>query len=333
MNKFTSLVLLVLVSSIILVNIIPVQAQTDLTILSKIANQAMHQVQSQLKDDTPSEVKNLFEEGVNEVRLLEEALTENNTQSAKQHFLSAMTIFKKIYHMTTQAPKAELAAQRTPDPRDLHSNLERAVNFLSKLKLIAEKQGTRIDFTEIDNLIETAKTAIRNGQYEEAEETIVKVNRLIIDINKTLQEQANQQKINRLKLFAQKYLDELDRLISFAKEKNYPQEDIDRLEQAKLNLSEASKPDEIIQQIRTIIHLKQELAVSKVKALESRINQLENKLERLSNIDGIDAAQIDEAKQMLVELKNQVLQHNYEKAAALLKSLTQLISSLENSVS
>lgn len=332
MNKFTCLALLVLVSSTIIVNILPVQAQTDLTILLRIANQAMHQVQSQLNDDTPSEVKNLFEEGVNEVRLLEEALTENNIKSAKQHFLSAMKIFKKISHMTTQASTAELAAQRVPDPRDLHSDLERAVNFLSKLKLIAERQGTGIDFTAIDNLIETAKTAIRNEQYEEAEEIIVKVNRLIIDINKTLHEYANQQKMERTKLFAQKYLDELDRLISFAKENNYPQEDIDRLEQAKLNLSEASKPEEIIQQIRTIIHLKQELDVSKIKTLELRINQLENKLERLSNIEGINEAQIDEAKQTLVELKNQISQHNYEKAVELLKSLAQLISSLENSV-
>jgi Flp pilus assembly protein TadD len=332
MNKFTSLALLVFISSIILISIIPAQAQTDLAILLRIANQAMYQIQSQLNDDTPTDIKNLFEEGVNEVRLLEDALTENDIASAKQHFLSAMTIFKKISQIITQTTTMESATQRVPDPNELHSDLERVVNFLSKLKLIAERQRTGIDFTEIDNLIESAKTAIRNDQYEEAEETIAQVNHLIIDINKTLHEYANQQKMERMKLFVKKYLDELDRLILFATENDYPQETIDKLEQAKQSLSEASETDEIIKQIREIIHLKQELDISKINVLESRINQLESRLQRLSNIDSIDIAQIDEARQILAELKNQTSQNNYENAVELLKSLTQLIISLENSV-
>ena len=89
--------LLILVASMALGGMTSnVSAQDDPTILLKIAKRAQEQIHNQISLDSSDKVKRLFEDGTQRVDALEKALESNDTASAKEHFLSAMKIFKEL---------------------------------------------------------------------------------------------------------------------------------------------------------------------------------------------------------------------------------------------
>jgi Na+/phosphate symporter len=110
MKKVVSVSLLMLVASMVFSGIpISADAQTDLNILVKIASQAKREVKNQMSSDSSEEIKKLFREASNQVVLLEKSLERDDPSSAKQHFLNAMKIFKRITQMiSSDRPTGEL---------------------------------------------------------------------------------------------------------------------------------------------------------------------------------------------------------------------------------
>lgn len=60
-----------------------VQAQTDPSILLKIAKQAQNQLENQINQDSSDKAKQLFREGTQQMKALEESLANNDVESAK----------------------------------------------------------------------------------------------------------------------------------------------------------------------------------------------------------------------------------------------------------
>lgn len=269
MKKIASLGLLVLVASMIFSNIpISVEAQADPSILLKIALKAKHLVEQRISTDASEEANRLFIQASNEIDLLTESLENGDISSARQHFLSAMQIFKKIAQIvSSERPTVEASRDSTPHP-NLLSSLERLEKHLSNLRTIAQRQNVEIDFTEIDQLIETAKNNIHNGNFDQANDNINQIKRLILDITKTLHEHANQSKSDRLKSYVQKYL-----------------------------------------------------------------GQIKNKLDQLTDIEGIDVSLLEEAKLLFSELKESLPKKNIDESLKLLRNLSDLIKKLEKSIS
>ncbi|NOS62717.1 MAG: hypothetical protein HOO66_06745 [Nitrosarchaeum sp.] len=327
MKKITSFVLLILVSSMILSGITnTAQAQTDPSILLKIAKHAQKQLENQINQDSSDKTKQLFKDGAQQIKALEESLRNNEIDLAKQHFLSAMRIFKEVSQQLSinQSSQVEMATLKAT-AEDPSADLLRMQNYVDNLKTIAKKYNTSVDFSELDSLFVTAKKQIIDKQFDDALQTISKIKKITVNFNNEIREYASQQEQSRAKEYAQKYLEQLDRLIENAKNQGLSEDIIQKLETARENLSSATDPHEIIKQIKKIISIKEQFELTKNDRLESRVMQIEKILFKLSNSDKLSQTNLDDAKKTLQTIKRHLSQGEFETANELLRSLATLL--------
>ena len=332
MKKIASFVLLILVSSMILGGMTNLaQAQTDPYILLKIAKHAQKQLENQINQDSSDKIKQLFKDGAQQIKALEESLKNNEIDLAKQHFLSAMRIFKEVSQQLSisQSSPAEMATLKAT-VEDPSADLLRMQNYVDNLKSIAKKYNTSVDFSEIDDLFVTAKKQIIDRQFDDALQTISKIKQITVDFNNKIREYASQQEQTRAKEYAQKYLEQLDRLIENAKNKGLSEDIIQKLETARENLSSATNPHEIIKQVREIISIKEQFELTKNDRLESRVMQIEKILFTLSNSDKLSQSDLEDAKKTLQTIKHHLSQGEFETANELLRSLATLLEQFQD---
>jgi len=327
MKKITSFVLLILVSSMILGGMTnTVQAQTDPSILLKIVKHAQKQLENQINQDSSDKTKQLFKDGAQQIKALEESLRNNEIDLAKQHFLSAMRIFKEVSQQLSinQSSQVEMATLKAT-AEDPSADLLRMQNYVDNLKTIAKKYNTSVDFSELDDLFVTAKKQIIDRQFDDALQTISKIKQITVDFNNEIREYASQQEQSRAKEYAQKYLEQLDRLIENAKNQGLSEDIIQKLETARENLSSATNPHEIIKQVKKIISIKEQFELTKNDRLESRVMQIEKILFKLSNSDKLSQTDLEDAKKTLQTIKRHLSQGEFETANELLRSLATLL--------
>ena len=327
MKKITSFVLLILVSSMVLGGMTnTVQAQTDPSILLKIAKHAQKQLENQINQDSSDKTKQLFKDGAQQIKALEESLRNNETDLAKQHFLSAMRILKEVSQQLSinRASQVEMTTLKAT-AEDPSADLLRMQNYVDNLKTIAKKYNTSVDFSELDDLFVTAKKQIIDRQFDDALQTISKIKQITVDFNNEIRSYASQQEQSRAKEYAQKYLEQLDRLIENAKSKGLSADIIQKLETARENLSSATNPHKIIKQIREIISIKEQFELTKNDRLESRVMQIEKILFKLSNSDKLSQVDLEDAKKTLQTIKRHLSQGEFETANGLLRSLATLL--------
>ncbi len=332
MKKITSFVLLILVSSMVLGGMTnTVQAQTDPSILLKIAKHAQKQLENQINQDSSDKIKQLFKDGAQQIKALEESLRNNEIDLAKQHFLSAMRIFKEVSQQlsTNQSSQVEMATLKAT-AKDPSADLLRMQNYVDNLKTIAKKYNTSVDFSELDDLFVTAKKQIIDRQFDDALQTISKIKQITVDFNNEIREYASQQEQSRAKEYAQKYLEQLDRLIENAKNKGLSDDIIQKLETARENLSSATNPHEIIKQVREIMSIKEQFELTKNDRLESRVMQIEKILFTLSNSDKLSQTDLEDAKKTLQTIKRYLSQGEFETANELLRSLATLLEQFQD---
>jgi len=215
MKKVVSVGLLMLVASMVFSGMpISADAQTDLSILLKIALQAKREVKQQISSDSSEEIKRLFEEASNQVVLLEKSLESDDPSSAKQHFLNAMKMFKRITQMiSSDIPTQELqstdAASSSTPQRDYSSVLERINKFISTLKSIARSQS--VSFVEADRLVAQAAQQIRKNDDRGLKTTLAELKDALDDIQKELRKLASQTTDDRTIKFFNNMLDRLEK--------------------------------------------------------------------------------------------------------------------------
>lgn len=264
MKKITTFVLLVLVSSLVLNGLTSTaQAQIDPNILLKISLKAKSQVETQLSkmDSVPSEANQLFLQASTEVKQIEDSLENDDVSSARLHFLTAMKTFKKITQMISSSDSVSEKTQLATSPmnrKPIH-DIDRLEKYVDNLKNIAKKHNVDIDFSEIDELFEDARTQIREKNFDAISSTIQELKQLSYDIQQKLREESNKSTSSRTYNYIQRYLEIIDDLIEKAKDQGFSEELIDKLTMAKENLSSATNKGEIIKEIRNIIKLKQQL--------------------------------------------------------------------------
>lgn len=327
MKKIISFALLILAASMILGGMTnTAQAQTDPSILLKIAKHAQKQLENQINQDSSDKIKQLFKDGAQQIRSLEESLRNNETDLAKKHFLSAMRTFKEISQQLSlsQSSQAEMTTLRATS-EDPSADLHRMQAYVDNLKIINKKYSISIDFSELDDLFVTAKKQIIDGKFDDALQTINKIKQITIDLNNKIRGYASQQEQSRAKEYAQKYLEQLDRLIENAKSKGLSEDIIQKLETARDNLSSATNPHDIIKQIREIISIKEQFELTKNDRLESRVMQIEKILQKLSNSDKLSDTDLEDAKKTLQTIKRHLSQGEFETANELLRSFTTLL--------
>ena len=211
MKKAVSFGLLMLVASMVFSGIpISAEAQSDLTILVKIASQAKREVQNQISSHSSDEIKQLFREASNQISLLEDSLEKDDAASAKQHFLNAMKMFKKITQMIssgTQPQKAESADVASSTTQSSSYDLKRIENLILTLKSVAKNRS--VNFEEADKLVEKAKLQIGNND-PEVESTLEQLKTVLYDIQKELRKLASETTNDRTIKFLSNMLDRLE---------------------------------------------------------------------------------------------------------------------------
>ena len=193
---------------------IPADAQTDLSIILKITLQAKREVKQQISSDSSEEIKRLFEEASNQVVLLEKSLESDDPSSAKQHFLNAMKMFKRITQMIssdrpTQELQSTVAVSSSTLQRDHSSVLERINKFISTLKSIAQSQS--VSFVEADRLVAQAAQQIRKNDDRGLKTTLAELKDVLGDIQKELRKLASQTTDDRTIKFFNNMLDRLEK--------------------------------------------------------------------------------------------------------------------------
>ena len=264
-TKLLLIILTTLATSMIF-SAIPVLADSQLDSLVNITTQARTQVKLQLDraDNVPGDIRALYEQGNSETELLIYSVRQQDIAQSKQHFLSAMKIFKQIsMTLSTQtiAPKAAIVPQASQTPGDIDYKIliDRTEKYVNILKAIATKNNIPVDFTKLGELIQSAKAGITSNDMASVETIFREIKTTIIDIQNQLKEKTSQKSADRAKSFANEYINKIDALLSQAKELGLSDDDVIKLKRVKEELSTTNDPSQIIVKVKRVIIINVEI--------------------------------------------------------------------------
>ena len=286
MNKLAIIFLLFLTASMVFTttpNI--VHADSQLLSLVTIIENARGHIKSDIQsaDNIPEEVYRLYDEGNKAANLLIKAVEKEDTVSSKQHFIAAMTAFKKISIII-----ADLESEKVEKTVPIQGLLiKKYESNVKKLKIIADRLKADIDFQQIDQLLSLAKSNYAQSEFEQNEQVLSKITTEGKQINKILYEINQQNQIHKAKLFAQKYTERINNLIAQATKIGLLQ-NAQELERTKMHLLNANTTSQISQNIKIVIVIQQklqgvqEIHEAKLLNIKSTLNSLEQKAKSLS---------------------------------------------------
>ena len=285
MNKLAIIFLLFLTASMAFTTPNMVHADSQLLSLVTIIENARGHIKSVLAsgDDIPEEVYRLYDEGNKSANRLIKAVEKEDTVSSKQHFIAAMTAFKKISIII-----ADLESEKVEKTVPIQGLLiKKYESNVKKLKIIADRLKADIDFQQIDQLLSLAKSNYAQSEFEQNEQVLSKITTEGKQINKILYEINQQNQIHKAKLFAQKYTERINNLISQATKIGSLQ-NAQELERTKMHLLNANTTSQISQNIKIVIIIQQklydvqEIHQAKILNIKSTLDSLEQKAKSLS---------------------------------------------------
>jgi len=288
MNKLLVFSLLFLVGSMCFV-IIPNTAYADsqLDILVKITQNTKEHIKDDIDklNDVSQMVYDLFNEGAKETALLIQAAEKEDTDSAKQHFISAMIAFKQASLTILQNQSQETTQATVSD----HSpRINKYESNIYKLKLISTKLNADVDFEQIDQLLTLAKVNNTKGSIEQTKEVLDKIASDGKQIQKFLYEISEQNRIHKAKQFVQKHTERINSLILQAKTFGLDKTAV-YLQQSQVQLLQANSTNQIKQQFKIIIIHQQkveqvkEINQTQLIRLQSLLVPLEKKAQNLAD--------------------------------------------------
>ncbi|SVC14663.1 uncharacterized protein METZ01_LOCUS267517, partial [marine metagenome] len=191
-------------------------ADSQLDILVKITQNTKEHIKDDIDklNDISQRVYDLFDEGTKETALLIQATEKEDTDSAKQHFISAMIAFKQASLIISQNESKEttqaIVSDHSPRINKYESNIH-------KLKIVSTKLNADVDFEQIDQLLSLAKVNNAEGSIKQTKEVLDKIASEGKQIQKFLYEISEQNRILKAKHFAQKHAERINSLILQAK--------------------------------------------------------------------------------------------------------------------
>jgi len=212
--KTLAITLLALVGTLLLNGPIQSYADPQLDALLQIATQARDNLKMSISqiNNVPDEVTNLFNQGSNETDALSNSINQDDTASARQHFLSAMNFFKVTNEKLNSLNTSQTNTQQQTDTLQLQSEISRIEKIGQMLKTISITNHANLDFTQFDQLIQKAKQDLDNGNISDVSKSISEANSIVIDVHHSLTEVAKQRTSERAKDFTEKQIDRLGKI-------------------------------------------------------------------------------------------------------------------------
>ena len=220
--------------------------QNDPSILLRIAVQADKQIVNQLdkkyENQIPNNINILYDKGHAAVRSLDQSLSSNDIEKAKQDFLLAMNSFMQISRIMSQSSEKSIEVNVSVIPHQaLESKIDRIEKFVQTLESISKKHNivqNKDEFTKAHSLIKEIRDQITSNQ--NPSEKITELNNLMNSIQKEIRNSIAEKQSNAIKNFFEKFLVQIDQKLIEAK-------DLDR------NQIEIDKANELIVEIRELL--------------------------------------------------------------------------------
>ena len=233
MKKLFFFFLLFLIASMTVVTIPHnVNAESQLDILVRITENTKQYIKNDMNKigNISNEIQQLYDKGLKEIDLLTNAAENEDAVSAKQHFLTAMTTFKKI-----SIAISGLESETVPlQPNAIQNQTIKKYEWnIKKLKDISLKLNANINFESIDGLMNLAKKNLTEGNVSQSQQTLDKIADKGRKIQKLLYDISQEGKFDRAKQFAIKYTKNVNQLIETAKKMGLSNT-VEKLEKSKI---------------------------------------------------------------------------------------------------
>ena len=224
--------------------------QNDPSILVRIAVQADKQIVNQLNgvygNETPNNIKFLYEKGHSAVESLTESLSNDNVEKAKQDFLLAMTSFMQISRTISQSSeKVVVVTISEKSNRNISSEIDRLEKYVQSLENVSKKYNIDVksDFLKIHDLIQELR--IKINDVNEVNSDIKKIKIILDSIKNDIRESALKHKSDFIKRFLDRLLDRIDIQLTEAQENNINQSQINNAYELILEIRELLSKNQI----------------------------------------------------------------------------------------
>ena len=236
--------------------------QNDPSILLRIAIQADKQIVNQLdkryENQIPNNINILYDKGHTAVKSLDQSLSNNDIEKAKQDFLLAMNSFMQISRIMSQSSEKSIEVNVSViSNQALESKIDRIEKFVQTLESISKKHNivqNKDEFTKAHSLIKEIRNLITSNQ--NPSEKIAELNNLMNSIQKEIRNSISEKQSNAIKNFFEKFLVQIDQKLIEAK-------DLDR------NQIAIDKANELIVEIRELLSKNQ---INDAKKVYSELN-------------------------------------------------------------
>ena len=227
-------------------------AQNDPSILLRIATQADKQIINQLdkkyENKIPNNINILYDKGHTAVKSLDQSLSDNNIEKAKQDFLLAMNSFMQISRIISQSSEKVVAVTVSEKSnQNLDSQLDRLEKYVKTLESISKKhieiEKSKDKFTNAYSLIKEIRNQITNN--ENPIENINELKRLLESIKNEIRNQIAEKQSNSLRNFFEKLLVKIDQKLIEAKDQGRDQIEITRANELILEIKELLSKNQI----------------------------------------------------------------------------------------
>ena len=225
--------------------------QNDPSILLRIAVQADKQIVNQLdkkyENEIPNEINILYDKGHEAVKSLDQSLSNNDIEKAKQDFLLAMNSFMQISRTISQSSeKVVVVTVSDKSNRDLTSEIDRLEKYVKTLEKISKKYNTNVesDFIKIYDLIQELRIQINDG-YGTYDDVINEIKIILDSIKNDIRESAIKQRSDFIKRFFDRLLNQIDKLLTHAQDNDVDQIQIDKAHALILEIRELLSKNQI----------------------------------------------------------------------------------------
>ena len=225
--------------------------QNDPSILLRIAVQADKQIVNQLdkkyENQIPNNINILYDKGHTAVKSLDQSLSSNDIEKAKQDFLLAMNSFMQISRIMSQSSEKSIEVNVSVIPHQaLESKIDRIEKFVQTLESISKKHNivqNKDEFTKAHSLIKEIRDQITSNQ--NPSEKITELNNLMNSIQKEIRNSIAEKQSNAIKNFFEKFLVQIDQKLIEAKDLDRNQIEIDKANELILEIRELLSKNQI----------------------------------------------------------------------------------------
>ena len=225
--------------------------QNDPSILLRIAVQADKQIVNQLdkkyENQIPNNINILYDKGHTAVKSLDQSLSSNDIEKAKQDFLLAMNSFMQISRIMSQSSEKSIEVNVSIiSNQALESKIDRIEKFVQTLESISKKHNivqNKDEFTKAHSLIKEIRDQITSNQ--NPSEKITELNNLMNSIQKEIRNSIAEKQSNAIKNFFEKFLVQIDQKLMEAKDLGRNQIGIDKANELILEIRELLSKNQI----------------------------------------------------------------------------------------